>query len=97
MISFVLGGHDLRNLRNEQIYNVVSYKMHENYDPLDFPNDIAIIKIAGPIRFGVYVQPACLPKKNKIIPIGTQCFTTGNCFRIYLILKPENVLQTSYL
>ena len=61
----------------EEVYTIASYKMHERYDPLGYPNDIAIIKVNGSIRFGMYVQPVCLPRKQRKIPIGTQCYVTG--------------------
>lgn len=76
-IIFFTGAHELKNSRYAQFYRIISYKMHENYDTRDFPNDIAVIKIDGRIRFGMYVQPVCLPKKNKDIPIGSECYVTG--------------------
>ena len=36
-------------------------KMHENYDPKTFENDIAILKLNQDAKFTQSVQPACLP------------------------------------
>lgn len=69
-----------------QFYSIASYKMHENYDTRDFPNDIAIIRIDDIIRFGMYVQPVCLPKRNKDIAIGSECFVTGIFACLFLFI-----------
>lgn len=39
--------------------------------------DITLIKLSAPVRFTDKVQPVCLPEKDMIIPIGTECFATG--------------------
>uniref|UniRef100_A0A7M5X8U7 Peptidase S1 domain-containing protein n=1 Tax=Clytia hemisphaerica TaxID=252671 RepID=A0A7M5X8U7_9CNID len=76
-ISIKVGAHDLTDPSNEQLFNITTYKMHEGYDPKDYPNDIAIVKLKGAIKFGTYVQPVCLPRAKHTIPVGATCYTTG--------------------
>ena len=57
--------------------------IHEGYDPknvdgTDF-NDIALIKLRTPIKYGRFVKPICLPK-NKLrmdITTSSNCYITG--------------------
>merc|ERR1711964_178524 len=37
--------------------------------------DIAMFKLAKPVRFNKYVQPACLPSGST--PVGSTCYVTG--------------------
>lgn len=41
-------------------------------------NDIGLIEVADPIRFGLYVKPICLPTTS-VVPmnIGKKCITIG--------------------
>lgn len=46
---------------NEAIYNVETIITHNKYRPLTYNNDIALIKLAKPIKFSRYILPACIP------------------------------------
>ncbi|KAG2468018.1 PLMN protein, partial [Polypterus senegalus] len=39
--------------------------------------DIALIKLARPAIINKAVLPACLPKKDYMVPTGTECYVTG--------------------
>jgi len=76
-IPFLLGAYDRNNPEHNQVLNVSSYTMHPKYDPNDFPNDIAIVKLKRAIKFGNYARPVCLPRAKHIIPVGSNCYVTG--------------------
>lgn len=41
--------------------------MHENYDPVRFTNDIALVQLKEPVTFSDQIQPICLPTQNTIV------------------------------
>uniref|UniRef100_A0A667ZL55 coagulation factor Xa n=1 Tax=Myripristis murdjan TaxID=586833 RepID=A0A667ZL55_9TELE len=48
----------------ESVHNVETVLIHKQYTPVTFHNDIALIKLATPIKFSEYILPACLPEHN---------------------------------
>ena len=77
-ISVRLGEYDFttQGETGEQTYTLSGMKMHENYDPKTFENDIAILKLSQDAQFTQSVQPACLPigdsdYNNVKVNIGT--------------------------
>jgi len=71
--------HDRTTFDPEAQYvNFQQFIPHEQYD-LDGrkKNDIAIIKLAKPIKFDNTVQPACLPKQDERVPEGTTALAAG--------------------
>lgn len=63
-IRVYLGGHDIAKDFTE-IRRIKSVEEHEYYDGVSFNNDIALIELDKPIKFGPKVQPACLPDGGK--------------------------------
>ena len=53
---------------------------HPQYSRSTINNDIALMKLATPIKFGKYVKSVCLPQQGKDVSVGTQCYITGNIF-----------------
>lgn len=49
---------------NEAIYEVETIMAHNNYRPNTFHNDIALIKLAKPIKYTKYILPACIPEQE---------------------------------
>nr|XP_057908092.1 uncharacterized protein LOC131104668 [Doryrhamphus excisus] len=49
---------------NEVTHNVEAIFKHNNYRPDTFHNDIALLKLATPIKFTRYMLPACLPESD---------------------------------
>ncbi len=50
---------------------------HPNYQRNTIDSDIALMKLATPVKFDKYVKPVCLPQQGANVPIGTQCYITG--------------------
>lgn len=63
-IRVYLGGHDIAKDYTE-IRKIKAVEEHEYYDGVSFNNDIALIELDKPIKFGPRVQPACLPDGGK--------------------------------
>nr|CDJ26742.1 CUB and LDL domains-containing trypsin-like serine peptidase 1 protein [Tityus serrulatus] len=40
-------------------------------------DDLTLLKLNAPLNFTDYIQPVCLPPKNKQLPVGTDCYSTG--------------------
>lgn len=40
-------------------------------------NDIAIMKLVRPVKFGPWIQPVCLPNPGEIVPEGTPAIAHG--------------------
>lgn len=58
-----MGGHnitqDFTDTRRVSIIHT-----HENFDIFTYDNDIALLKLESPVKFGPKVQPGCLPSIN---------------------------------
>ncbi|CAF0998247.1 unnamed protein product, partial [Brachionus calyciflorus] len=70
-----LGAHDLDDVRKKISSKttveaeVTSLHVHKGYNESNILNDIAIIKLAKPVQFNKFIQPACLPhSKVKVFP-----------------------------
>jgi len=72
------GAHDLnRPNSNQQSVRGARAVAHPQYDPQTTLNDIAVIKLATPIKFGPGVQPACLPSPGEKVPDNVQGTVAG--------------------
>ena len=67
----------LRGECTEQSVNVLKTIVHRHYDDDTMENDIAILKLAKPLVFNKYVQPACLPDKTYSYPTGENLIISG--------------------
>jgi len=78
LIQIVAGAHDL-NKPDDQVQAVEAsvFEVHENYDPENMTNDIAILKLAKPIKFTESVQPACLPVSGQRFPTNEYRLVAG--------------------
>jgi len=45
-------------------YGVKDYYVHPNFNSPELYNDIGLIKLVEPVKFGSYKHPACLPFEN---------------------------------
>ncbi|KAI4578763.1 hypothetical protein MJT46_000131 [Ovis ammon polii x Ovis aries] len=50
---------------------------HSKYKPKRLGNDIALMKLAGPVTFNEMTQPVCLPNSEENFPDGKLCWTSG--------------------
>jgi len=48
----------------EATHRVETIITHNRYRPNTYHNDIALIKLATPIRFSRFILPACLPEQD---------------------------------
>jgi len=63
-------GTEQRNLRVSKVV------VNPGWSSRNLQNDIALLKLASPVKFTKYVQPACLP--NSDTPVGGKnCYITG--------------------
>ncbi|XP_047432222.1 coagulation factor X-like isoform X1 [Mugil cephalus] len=49
---------------NEAIHHVETIATHTKYRPDTYHNDIALIKLATPIKFSRFILPACIPEQD---------------------------------
>ena len=75
-----------------QTFNLQSMKMHEQYNPQTFENDIAILKLDRNAVFSKSVQPACLPVQPNFDYTNTRATVTG-WGTIYFGGPSSNILQ----
>ena len=59
-IRVYLGGHVIAKDYTE-IRRIKRIIEHEDFDILTFNNDIALLELDKPVKFGPTIQPACLP------------------------------------
>uniref|UniRef100_A0A7M5X943 Uncharacterized protein n=1 Tax=Clytia hemisphaerica TaxID=252671 RepID=A0A7M5X943_9CNID len=70
-----LGDHDRRRNEGEQFIQVSKIITHQGYGRLN--NDIALLQLATPAKFGRNVQPVCLPNQGDAPQVGSKCYITG--------------------
>jgi transmembrane serine protease 3 len=77
-VSVSAGAHDLnRPTSNQQTVRGARAVYHPQYDPQTTLNDIAVIKLASPIRFSTAVQPACLPSSGERVSENNEATVAG--------------------
>lgn len=74
-ISVRLGSSDRTN--DGTMVNVVRYYSHPNYNSKNYDYDFALLKLASPVKYSRFIQPAVLPDENSVLPIGTKCLVSG--------------------
>ncbi|CAF0761875.1 unnamed protein product [Rotaria sordida] len=62
-ITITAGLHNKKNDESDtrQVRAVERIFMHPNYNDKTIENDLTILRLAQPVQFNKYVQPACLP------------------------------------
>jgi guanylate cyclase len=63
-IRVYLGGHVIAKDYTE-VRRIKRIIEHEDFDILTFNNDIALLELDKPVKFGPTIQPACLPDGGK--------------------------------
>ncbi|KAF6199502.1 hypothetical protein GE061_007528 [Apolygus lucorum] len=60
-----VGEYDFRSATDSQAadFKVEKILAHEDYDTGTYENDIALLRLAEQVTYGVYVQPVCLPTR----------------------------------
>ena len=67
------------NDTTERRHKVESIIPHPNYNGQTINNDIALMKLTDPAIITDHVVTACIPNKNDVIAVGSDCFITGKC------------------
>lgn len=68
MATVLLGEHVLHNDTDgvsPEEFKIEKIMPHENYNPRNFDNDIAVIKFDTDVEFKTGIQPVCLPSKTE--------------------------------
>lgn len=79
-----LGGHNIAKDYTE-LRRVKRIVDHEDFDIFTFNNDIALLELDKPLRYGPTIQPACLPDGSKhffvysVRPSVAQFQNVSNC------------------
>jgi hypothetical protein len=75
-VSGIAGEHDLDHFDAGQQTRVASAVVtHPKY--VQPHNDIAIVKLATPIKFTDTIRPICLPAQGEALPVGKRCAVSG--------------------
>ena len=74
----ILGEHDLKTTSgNEQNIPIADIIFHPAYNPSNYENDLALIKLSRKARLNDMVKTACLPDQNTTFATGTKCYIAG--------------------
>ncbi|MGH0177170.1 UNVERIFIED_CONTAM: hypothetical protein FKN15_074725 [Acipenser sinensis] len=60
-VAVYLGLHDVRNKRDAVNLTVEKIILHEDFDPWNYNNDIALVKLKEKVSMNPWVMPVCLP------------------------------------
>ncbi|XP_045580254.1 mannan-binding lectin serine protease 1 isoform X3 [Salmo salar] len=77
-IRVYLGLHDVRAKQNATNRSVEQVILHPHFDPRNYNNDIALVKLSQAVPVGELVRPVCLPPpQGKDRPQSPQLNTLG--------------------
>jgi len=77
-LTATAGAHNFdRPQAGEQTVRATSYVFHPDYNADTYVNDIAIVKLATPVKFSSTIQPACLPASGETVPDNVQGTVAG--------------------
>lgn len=62
-----------------QIRSIGNIRIHEDFDPHTFDNDVAVVVLSAPLNFTEHVQPACRPfnVSHEVSLNFSHCFISG--------------------
>ncbi|XP_012288929.1 trypsin-1 [Orussus abietinus] len=65
-LTVALGAHDLRKYQETTVIDVEKIILHKDFDSDDLHdiNDLALLKLSRPVKFGNKVKSICLPSKG---------------------------------
>jgi secreted trypsin-like serine protease len=74
--TIFVGNHDVSKQEVAEVQvGVTKYVHHEEYQPIN--NDIAVMRLAKPVKFNNYIKPACLPQQGKSPSDPSNCYAAG--------------------
>lgn len=59
-LKVFIGGHNVTNDYKE-VRRVRRIRAHPDFDIFTFNNDVAVVELDKPVKFGPKIQTACLP------------------------------------
>ncbi|XP_072701991.1 mast cell protease 1A-like [Ciconia boyciana] len=76
--TVILGAHNIHEPETtQQIWGVLRYHQHPEYDPNTVSNDIMLLKLTAKATLNDYVKTIPLPKTSSDLPTGTKCSIAG--------------------
>ena len=73
-----LGEHDLKTAsKYEQTIPIAEIILHPSYNPNNYDNDLALIKMSRKAALNDRVRTACLPDQTTIFKAGDKCYIAG--------------------
>ncbi|KAJ6654363.1 hypothetical protein lerEdw1_006956 [Lerista edwardsae] len=76
--SILLGVNKLeKSWNHRQTIGVGEIILNPRYAGEATSGDIALVKLAYPVRFTDYILPICVPASNVVFPPGMKCWVTG--------------------
>lgn len=91
-----LGEHDKNQISESSFTQHIAIDkiiMHENYDPNTVDNDIAVIRLSGPVTFNDGIRPVCLPFKFASNDFSGESGTVTGWGQLTFNGEVSNVLQ----
>ncbi|KPP74300.1 suppressor of tumorigenicity 14 protein-like [Scleropages formosus] len=71
------GMHDQFKQDSVQMRKIKRIITHENYDPMTYDYDIAVLELSEPLEFTSTIHHICLPASTHLFPAGMSCWVTG--------------------
>ncbi|KAL1115929.1 hypothetical protein AAG570_005424, partial [Ranatra chinensis] len=59
--------NNIRDGATPEDYKIEKFILHEEYDPVRFTDDIALLRLEKSVAFSRFVQPICLPKTPEML------------------------------
>src|SRR6218665_320733 len=79
--QLAFGKHDIQQMESTQVKdNTIGQGfIHPKFDPIGFTDhyDLALLKLANPLKFNDAIQPICLPFGIGELPYNKTCYATG--------------------
>ncbi|XP_051778188.1 mannan-binding lectin serine protease 1 isoform X1 [Erpetoichthys calabaricus] len=64
-VTIYLGLHDVRNKTDAINRTAEKIVLHERFDPKNYNNDIALVKLKNKVKMSQFIMPVCLPTTDQ--------------------------------
>ncbi|KAL9965249.1 hypothetical protein ACROYT_G029020 [Oculina patagonica] len=75
MYTLVAGAHHIE--KDGVVYRINKIIMHAGYSNSHFRNDVALLRLAVPVKLDRKVGTICFPRSGSRVSPGTKCWITG--------------------
>ncbi|XP_063260104.1 cathepsin G-like [Prinia subflava] len=77
-ITVILGAHNINDReQSQQRVLAKDWVIHENYSPVDFKNDIMLVKLDTEAKINKYVRLISIPSHKESVRTGAACKVAG--------------------